>query len=86
LIVTLTAVITGLFAAFFLLTTIQYLINRNLVFHFDALFILFCVLLVTINRLIAGIYPAVILSGFNPVEVLKGKLSLKNNAGLFRKD
>jgi len=85
LIVTLTAVITGLVAAFFLLAPFNHLINRNLVFHFDALFILFCLLLVTIIALIAGIYPAIILSGFKPVEVLKGKLSLKNNAGLFRK-
>ncbi len=38
-----------------------------------------------IIALIAGVYPAIILSGFNPVEVLKGKLNLKNNAGLFRK-
>ncbi len=85
LLVTLLSVILGLIVAFLLVTPFNNIINRHLVFHFDPLFILFCVLLITIIAVIAGIYPAIILSGFNPVEVLKGKLSLKNNAGLFRK-
>lgn len=85
LLVTFAAVILGLIAAYILLTPFNDIINRHLVFYFDPLFILFCVLLITIIALIAGIYPAIILSGFNPVEVLKGKLNLKNNAGLFRK-
>jgi putative ABC transport system permease protein len=35
--------------------------------------------------LIAGIYPAIILSGFSPIEVLKGKLKTKDSAGFLRK-
>jgi len=85
LLVTIVSVIIGLLTAVILLTPFNQLINRNLSFHFDPVFILFCMLLVCIIALIAGIYPAIILSGFNPVEVLKGKLTIKNNAGLFRK-
>jgi putative ABC transport system permease protein len=84
LLVTMISVIIGLLVAFALLGPFNQLINRHLVFHVDLLFVTFCALLVAIVALIAGIYPAVILSGFNPIEVLKGKLKMKD-AGLFRK-
>lgn len=35
--------------------------------------------------LIAGIYPALVLSNFKPIEVLKGKLQMKGDKSLFRK-
>lgn len=41
--------------------------------------------LVAFISLVAGIYPALILSGFRPVEVLKGKLQIKGDKSLFRK-
>jgi len=84
LLVTMISVIIGLVAAFVLLGPFNQLINRHLVFHVDLLLTAFCTLLLAIVALIAGIYPAVILSGFNPIEVLKGKLKMKD-AGLFRK-
>jgi putative ABC transport system permease protein len=83
--VTVISVVIGLLAALALLKPFNDIINRNLVFQFDPLFILFCILLMGIIALIAGMYPAIILSGFNPVEVLKGKMNLKDNAGLLRK-
>src|SRR6266496_5575123 len=83
--VTLISVVIGLLVALVLIKPFNQLINRNLVFHFDPLFILFCILLIGIIALIAGIYPAIILSGFNPIEVLKGKLKMKDHAGLFRR-
>jgi len=85
LLVTLISVIVGLILAFVLVTPFNHVINRHLVFHFDLLFIAFFVLLIIIIALIAGIYPAIILSGFNPIEVLKGKLKTKESAGLLRK-
>jgi putative ABC transport system permease protein len=85
LLVTLISVIVGLMAAVALIKPFNQIINRHLVFHFDPLFIAFFILLIVIIALIAGIYPAIILSGFNPIEVLKGKLKTKDRAGLFRK-
>lgn len=85
LLLTIISVAIGLTAAYFLIKPFNALLNRNLSLHFDPLFILYCFLLMCIIALIAGVYPAIILSGFSPVEVLKGKLNLKNNAGLFRK-
>ena len=38
-----------------------------------------------IIALLAGMYPAVVLSGFKPIEVLKGKLNIGHNMGIFRK-
>ncbi|NBC67306.1 MAG: FtsX-like permease family protein [Bacteroidetes bacterium] len=40
--------------------------------------------LAIVISLIAGIYPALILSGFRPVEVLKGRLSLSADKSFFR--
>jgi len=85
LLVTLVSVVVGLAVAFALLKPFNHIVNRHLIFHFDPLFIAFFVLLILIIALMAGIYPAIILSGFNPIEVLKGKFKTKDSAGLFRK-
>src|SRR4030095_12310505 len=52
---------------------------------FDLVFIGYCILIIIMIGLIAGIYPAIILSGFRPVEILKGKLKVGNRTGLLRK-
>lgn len=80
---TLFSVAIGLLMAFVFLKPFNSITSRNLSFHFDVVFFLFCTGLVVIIAVIAGIYPAVILSGFKPVEVLKGKLKMKGS-GWFR--
>tara|TARA_R100001143_G_scaffold63450_1_gene70540 strand:- start:4162 stop:6642 length:2481 start_codon:yes stop_codon:yes gene_type:complete len=57
-------------------TELQLRLSGNIVF-------LFVSVAVAIS-LVAGIYPALILSGFKPVEVLKGRLNLSGDKNLFR--
>ncbi|HZJ58863.1 MAG TPA: ABC transporter permease [Chitinophagaceae bacterium] len=85
LLVTFVSVVIGLVVAIALLKPFNQVVNRHLIFHLDPLFILYFIALIVVIALIAGIYPAIILSGFNPIEVLKGKLRTKDSAGLFRK-
>ena len=85
LIMTLAAVIIGLMGSLILLNPFNDIVQRNLSLQFDAGFILFCVLLIGLIAIIAGIYPAIILSGFKPVEVLKGKMKMKGNTGWLRR-
>ncbi|MGN6397730.1 MAG: ABC transporter permease [Mucilaginibacter sp.] len=60
------------------------IVNRQLSLHPDLFFALFCLLVIALIAIISGIYPALILSGFNPVEVLKGKLNLKAGSNWLR--
>ena len=82
---TVISVIIGIALSVLLVKPFNQIINKQLVLQFDLLFIGYCILIIIIIGLIAGIYPAIILSGFRPVEILKGKLKLGNKSGLFRK-
>jgi putative ABC transport system permease protein len=83
-IVTVIAVVIGLALSAILLKPFNQLTSKNLSLDLDATFILFCALMVSLIAMVAGMYPALVLSRFNPVEVLKGKLNLKSNKGWLR--
>src|SRR6188508_2427244 len=75
----------GVLLALIFLKPFNELANRSLALPFDGFMFLFCAGLIVVIGLVAGIYPAIILSAFRPVEILKGKLKLANNSGLLRK-
>ncbi|MGM5468819.1 ABC transporter permease [Flavobacteriaceae bacterium LMO-SS05] len=83
-IVTSISVILGLGLSFLLLRPFNDIISRDLSIPFNMPFILFCLALVIIIAFVAGFYPAIILSKFNPVTVLKGELSSKGGSKLLR--
>ena len=84
-IVTCVSVILGLGFSLLLLSPFNTIINRDLTIPFNLPFILFCLCLILIIAFVAGFYPALILSKFNPATVLKGRLSAKIGSGYLRR-
>ena len=84
LLLTLIALIIGIGLAIVLQKPFNLLANRQLSLHINGFTILFCFILVAIIALLAGIYPAFVLSNFKPIQVLKGRLKV-GGMGFFRK-
>src|SRR5215203_1095692 len=85
LLLTVMATAVGLALAVILQKPFNGIINRQLTLSLSGFNILFAFLLMAVIALFAGMYPALILSNFRPIEVLKGRLKVGNNMGLFRK-
>lgn len=85
MLMTLAALVLGVLMAILLLKPFNQLANRELQLGFNGFNLIFCLVLLAIIGLLAGMYPALILSRFRPIEVLKGKLNIGGNISLFRK-
>ena len=85
LLLTLFALVLGLILAYLFVQPFSQIANRELHFSMNGSTILFCLVLLFFIGVIAGMYPAIILSGFKPVQVLKGRVNVGFNAGFFRK-
>jgi putative ABC transport system permease protein len=81
---TMVSIIIGFGLAVAFLKPFNQVANRELHMEFDAIFFLFALALIALIALVAGFYPSIILSGFNPIQVLKGKLKMKGNTGWLR--
>jgi len=84
LLLTTIAMLIGIGMAFLFQEQFNQLANRELTLSLNGFTLLFCLVLMLIIGLLAGIYPAFVLSNFKPIEVLKGKLRA-GNIGLFRR-
>jgi len=78
------AFIAGILLAILLLKPFNSLANRELHFHFDLFTILFSIGMLGAIAVIAGFYPAIVLSGSAAVKVLKGGMQA-SGIGFFRK-
>lgn len=84
LLMTVLAFAFGIFMAEILLPYFNALSGKSLQLAFSVDAVLFMTGAAVLISLISGIYPALILSGFKPVEVLKGRLNLSADKNLFR--
>lgn len=79
------ALIIGVGLAVVFLKPFNELASRELTLSFNGFTILFCFLVLCLIALVAGIYPAIVMSGFRPIEVLKGRQNAGYRIGFFRK-
>jgi putative ABC transport system permease protein len=68
--------ITGFIIAELLMPLFNSLSGKHLEFVFDPTTILIFLVIILLTGLLSGIYPAFVLSSFNPIQVLKGKLKV----------
>ncbi len=71
-------------AAYLLLPTFNLLVEKNLQFVVDGTVLTGLLLFAVIVGILAGLYPAFVLSSFNPVEVMKGSFSRSSKGLLLR--
>jgi len=86
LLITAVATLVAVFTAWALLPLFNQMSGKELVITLQVLYRLIPVLflIIIVIGCLAGSYPALYLSGFQPIEVLKGKLSTGFKGGIFR--
>lgn len=82
---TITSVIIGLLLAVLFLKPFNDLFQRHLSFSFNPMLMLFFAGLLIFIAFVAGIYPSVVLSSFNPTEVFQRKAKSSSSMGFLRR-
>ncbi len=83
--VTMISVAIGIGAALLLLPFFNDLAAKQLAFPFDGFLLIVVIGLLVVIGLVSGSYPALVLSGFKPIAILKGGLKIGNNKQTIRK-
>ncbi|WP_222930345.1 permease prefix domain 2-containing transporter [Larkinella punicea] len=79
------SLVVAIFLLILLLPQFNFITGKNIRLEFDGTMLLSIVGITVLTGLIAGSYPALYLSGFNPTAVLKGKLKTSVGELLVRK-
>ena len=79
------AMVMGIIIARLALPAFNDISNKQLLLNFDWVFAVYMLSLLLIIGFIAGIYPAIVLSAFKPIQALKGRLQSAASIGFFRK-
>lgn len=85
LLITLISTIFGILLATLILPTFNQLADKELLIDPDISNIVFLLSLILLVGFLAGSYPALILSGFSPLQVLRGKVSMGYSRETLRK-
>ncbi|HXB44744.1 MAG TPA: ABC transporter permease [Puia sp.] len=81
-IITLFSVIIAVLIAYSTLPFLNQLLKTGITVEFNAAIMLFIAGVLIVVTLLSGLYPAVILAGFNPIAALKSKLTTKTVGGI----
>jgi len=81
-IITLSAVAIAIVISFAALPFLNQLLETTVTMHFNMVMLLFLAAVLVLVTLLSGLYPAVILSGFNPITALKARFASKSSGGI----
>ncbi len=79
------SLLVGLILARLFLPTFNVLANKELSLSLNPFLVLVCFFLIIIIGFIAGAYPALVVSNFNPITILKGSFTSGSKRNTFRK-
>ncbi len=81
-IVSLAAVGIALAIAYMVLPFVNNLLETKISFHIDMAILVFLTIMTGMVSLLSGLYPALVLSGFNPITALKSKFTYRTTGGI----